>query len=112
MLVPLRGQKLAVHLGPAGTVLGGLVGLGTGLWLGDKLGDVIYAKPPENALDPNGPKAPGLPTEEDGYFPPKEVRIGFQTQIQAEAVQVTAGETRRGMFGPYWPKTKARSWRL
>lgn len=51
--------------------MGGLVGFGAGLWLGDKLGDLIYAKPPENALDPDGPKAPGLPTEDDGYVPPK-----------------------------------------
>jgi len=30
-----------------------------------------WAKPPENANDPNGPKAPGKPTEADGFKDPK-----------------------------------------
>lgn len=30
-----------------------------------------YIKPPDNAYDPNGPKAPGKPGADDGYFPPK-----------------------------------------
>ena len=31
----------------------------------------IYAKPPENAYDPNGPKAPGKPGEAEGFEDPK-----------------------------------------
>lgn len=32
---------------------------------------VTWVKPPENAYDPNGPKAPGKPTEADGFTSPK-----------------------------------------
>jgi RHS repeat-associated protein len=30
-----------------------------------------YIKPPDNAYDPDGPKAPSRPTEADGFKPPK-----------------------------------------
>ncbi len=42
----------------------GLGALGYGL-------DRMFAKPPKNAYDPNGPKAPGKPTEADGFKSPK-----------------------------------------
>jgi hypothetical protein len=32
---------------------------------------VLALKPPKDAADPNGAKAPGLPTESDGYCPGK-----------------------------------------
>lgn len=39
----------------------------------DRISDAlnVYAKPPENAYDPNGPKTPGRPSEADGFKPPK-----------------------------------------
>jgi RHS repeat-associated protein len=33
--------------------------------------DPYFAKPPENAYDPNGPKAPGKPGEAEGFRDPK-----------------------------------------
>ena len=50
---------------------------GTDLAIGAGLGalgyglDRMFAKPPENAYEPNGPKAPGRPSEADGFKPPK-----------------------------------------
>lgn len=67
----IEGAEVGSVFGPAGTLVGGLVGAGIGWWVGDKLSNAIFAKPPENAYDPNGPKAPGLPGEDVGYTPPK-----------------------------------------
>ena len=50
---------------------------GTDLAIGAGLGalgyglDRMFAKPPENAYEPDGPKAPGRPSEADGFKPPK-----------------------------------------
>ena len=41
-------------------------------WVEAQANNPVYAKPPENAYDKDGPKAPGLPTPEDGYVPPKD----------------------------------------
>ena len=35
------------------------------------IGGPTYIKPPENAYDPKGPKAPGQPTSDNGYSPTK-----------------------------------------
>ena len=35
------------------------------------IGGPVYAKPPENTRDPDGPKAPGKPSAEDGFKDPK-----------------------------------------
>jgi hypothetical protein len=75
-------------VGPGGTIAGGIagadvgiavggtVGLGVGGYIGDKVEDwldsLVYAKPPENARDPNGPKAPGKPGETEGFVDPKD----------------------------------------
>ena len=45
------------------------IGAGLGI-LGYGL-DRMYAKPPDNAYDPKGPKAPGKPSEADGFKSPK-----------------------------------------
>ena len=57
--------------GPVGTVVGGVIGAGVGAWIGWNVVGPMLAQPPENAYDPNGPKAPGRPTEADGFKPPK-----------------------------------------
>jgi len=48
-----------------------MMGGGVAAALGLNASGPMLAKPPENAYDPYGPKAPGRPTEADGYFPPK-----------------------------------------
>jgi RHS repeat-associated protein len=51
----------------AGAALGGAIGYGVG-----KLVDnITYAKPPSNAYDPAGPKAPGKPGQAEGFKDPK-----------------------------------------
>jgi RHS repeat-associated protein len=40
-------------------------------WFNDLFDGSTSAKPPENAYDPNGPKAPGKPTAADGFQDPK-----------------------------------------
>ncbi len=57
-------------------IIGGGIGLtdiGIGIGLGAGLIglDRIFSKPPENAYDPKGPKAPGKPGEAEGFCPPK-----------------------------------------
>jgi RHS repeat-associated protein len=37
----------------------------------DALDNIMNNKPPEDATDPNGAKAPGQPGEPEGYYPPK-----------------------------------------
>ena len=74
-LNPVAGAIGGAQIGTAifpgvGTVIGGVVGAGLGVLAGYGL-DRMLAKPPENAHDPNGPKAPGQPGPDDGYFPPK-----------------------------------------
>lgn len=39
-------------------------------WLGNSSGGT-FAKPPSNAYDKDGPKAPGKPSAEDGFQDPK-----------------------------------------
>lgn len=52
------------YCGIAGAIIGGVIGA--------TAGDYIYnAKPPENAYDQNGPKAPGKPGETEGFRDPK-----------------------------------------
>ncbi|WP_244071229.1 polymorphic toxin type 37 domain-containing protein [Nitrosomonas sp. PY1] len=51
--------------------IGTVVGAGVGTALGVGIGWLIYSKPPENAYDPSGPKAPGKPGKEEGFCDPK-----------------------------------------
>src|SRR5437868_12160552 len=57
------GAEIGSVFGPAGTVIGGVVGAGAGAWVGWNVTGPMFAKPPQNAYDPNGPKAPGKPGE-------------------------------------------------
>jgi RHS repeat-associated protein len=65
------GAGMGSVFGPVGTVVGGVIGAGIGAAIGWNVIGPMLAKPPENAYDPNGPKAPGRPTEADGFKPPK-----------------------------------------
>jgi RHS repeat-associated protein len=47
------------------------IGIGLGLGATGYGLDRMFAKPPENAYDPNGPKAPGKPSEAEGFKDPK-----------------------------------------
>ena len=48
-------------------VIGGVLVAGALWWANNN----TYIKPPSNAYDPDGPKAPGKPSEADGFKPPK-----------------------------------------
>lgn len=53
-----------------GAVLGGGLGFFGGLMV-DVYDSIVRATPPDNARDPNGPKAPGKPTEAEGFSDPR-----------------------------------------
>lgn len=65
----------AIFGGPPGAVVGAIVGAGVGAvavwWAGEKLADVLFNKPPQDAKDPSGAKAPGKPGPEEGFSDPK-----------------------------------------
>ncbi|MBX9878275.1 MAG: hypothetical protein K2Y22_07430 [Candidatus Obscuribacterales bacterium] len=72
------GGGLAIPGAVAGALLGGMAGTAAGWLIPDpKISDIpdpfCAAKPPKNALDPNGPKAPGNPADypETGFEEPK-----------------------------------------
>ncbi len=54
----------------AGAAGGGAIGYSVGSGL-DWLSNTYFNKPPQDAADSDGAKAPGLPGAEDGYVPPK-----------------------------------------
>lgn len=60
---------------PAAPAMGGWVagaaGAGMGAMVGWNVFGPMLAKPPENAYDPNGPKAPGKPGAAEGFNDPK-----------------------------------------
>jgi len=54
----------------AGALVGGSVGAIAGYWAIDEFGNIFYNKPPSDAHDPNGAKAPGKPGEAEGFCDP------------------------------------------
>ena len=54
-----------------------------------KMCEPLFAKPPENANDPNGPKAPGKPGEAEF----KDPKVGYPIQTVVGVVGRTAKET-------------------
>jgi len=69
------GGEIGTMIFPGlGTVIGGVVGFGVGVatvWIIDKYGNIIFVKPPADAKDPNGTKAPGKPGPAEGFKDPK-----------------------------------------
>ena len=88
------------------------IGAGLGI-LGYGL-DRMYAKPPENAYDPKGPKAPGKPTEADGFKSPKggdswvpnpnpgKGGSGYGWEDSKGDVWCPTGSGGRSHSGPHW----------
>lgn len=82
--------------------------------LADRLSDWLFAKPPENAYDPNGPKAPGRPTEADGFQSPKggdnwvpnpnprPGSSGYGWQDSKGDVWCPTGQGGNAHGGPHW----------
>jgi len=73
---PLQGMIAGSEIGSMilpgwGTVIGGIVGIGGGILVGNELGNIVFAKPPSDALDPLGAKSPGKPGEAEGFCDPK-----------------------------------------
>jgi len=69
------GAAIGASAGPLGAALGAAIGTvaGTyvGIYLWDKLVEPLYSKPPSDAHDPNGAKAPGKPGKAEGFLDPK-----------------------------------------
>ncbi|MFP8832836.1 RHS repeat-associated core domain-containing protein [Hydrogenophaga sp. XSHU_21] len=65
------GAAAGSAFGPVGTVVGGIAGAGAGAWVGWNVFGPMWVKPPQNAYDPNGPKAPGKPGPAEGFRDPK-----------------------------------------
>ncbi len=94
----------------AGAVVGGTVGGLAGWWAGNRLGQWLFSKPPSDAYDPQGPKAPGKPRYEDGFCDPKEgeswVRNpngrGYGWEDGRGDVWVPTGKGGRAHGGPHW----------
>jgi hypothetical protein len=70
LIDPTGTIAFAIPLIPI-AITGADIAIGTGLGLLGYGLDRMFNKPPSDAMDPNGPKAPRLPKPEDGYNPPK-----------------------------------------
>jgi RHS repeat-associated protein len=100
--------------GPPGAVVGVIVGGIGGYLIADRLSGLIFAKPPADASDPNGPKAPGKPGDSEGYCPPKGgddwVRnpngSGSGWRDKDGNVWVPTGQGGGAHGGPHWDVQK------
>lgn len=69
-----------------------------------------WAKPPENAYDPNGPKAPGEPGEAEGFKNPKggdnwvpnPNGRGYGWEADDGSVWCPTGQGGSAHGGPHW----------
>ncbi|WP_408512664.1 RHS repeat-associated core domain-containing protein [Paraburkholderia sediminicola] len=68
-----RGLQAIGFPVPVGPMPGGGYGQSGGVpqWFNDLFNGPTWAKPPSNAYDPDGPKAPGKPSAADGFHDPK-----------------------------------------
>ena len=67
----LEGGTGTGGVGGGGGWTPGMIGAGAGAWIGTNVTGPMLAKAPQNAYDPNGPKAPGKPGEAEGFMDPK-----------------------------------------
>ncbi len=114
-----EGKFVAILAAPA--IAEALAGMVTGTIIGASVGQVLsdtfFAKAPDNAYDPNGPKAPGKPGEADGFKDPKGGENwvpnpngrGYGWEADDGRVWVPTGPKAHG--GPHWdvqnPKDKS-----
>ncbi len=85
--------------------------------LGDTLGSIFYNKPPANAWDPNGPKAPGYPGGQPDYEDPKggpnwvpnPNGRGYGWEDASGNVWVPTGQGDLAHGGPHWDVQDPRS---
>jgi hypothetical protein len=66
----LGGAAAGSFLGPAGMAAGAVLGTAAAAYATHWVWD-YFSKPPHDAYDPNGPKAPGKPGPDDGFCGPK-----------------------------------------
>src|SRR5262249_3591399 len=109
--VPLTAEEIA---------LGATAGAAPGAGMAYVFGDPSYsldgarAEPPENAWDPNGPKAPGYPGGVEGYQDPKggpnwvqnPNGPGYGWESKDTRVWVPTGRGGRAHGGPHWDVQK------
>jgi RHS repeat-associated protein len=92
-----------------GMAAGGALGAGVAN-LADWVDGLVYATPPDNAYDPNGPKAPGKPGAENGFTGPKggdnwvpnPNGRGSGWQDAGGNVWVPTGQGGAAHGGPHW----------
>lgn len=95
-----------------GTVIGAAVG--TGVVAGAGWWAMHNNKPPKNAYDPNGPKAPGKPGKEEGFEDPKGGEkwvpnpngTGNGWEDSGGNVWCPTGPGSRAHGGPHWDVEK------
>ena len=69
---PIQGAEIGAAILPGwGPVIGAEIGAIGGYLFADRFDHLVFAKPPANAYDPNGPKAPGKPGDAEGFGEPK-----------------------------------------
>ncbi|WP_284269194.1 RHS repeat-associated core domain-containing protein [Bradyrhizobium iriomotense] len=103
------GVEIGSGAGPVGAIVGGIVGAALGA------AAIYAARPaPENANDPNGPKAPGKPGEAEGFSDPKDGETWvpnpnpgqggskYGWQDNKGRVWCPTGPARRAHGGPHW----------
>ncbi|MDE1174397.1 MAG: hypothetical protein PW790_12115 [Parvibaculaceae bacterium] len=103
----------------AGAVGGGFIGGSLG-WLAGSSADILMATPPENAWDPNGPKAPGYPGNAETGHPdysdpkggpnwvPNPNGRGFGWESGDGTVWVPSGQGGAAHGGPHWDQQNPR----
>jgi len=70
----IAGAEAGSFFGPIGTAVGGVIGAGVGAWIGWNVIGPMFTKPPKDAYDPDGAKAPGKPGPNEGFCEPKKGR--------------------------------------
>ena len=67
----IGGAEVGSAFGPFGTIVGSVIGAGVGARVGWEVFGPMFTKPPKNAYDPSGPKAPGKPGDAEGLKDPR-----------------------------------------
>ena len=100
--------------GPWGAAIGGTIGIVGGIFVGDQLWNILFSKPPSDAHDPEGAKAPGKPGEEEGFEDPKGGENwvpnpngkGSGWEDKNGNVWCPTGQSGKAHGGPHWDVQK------